>query len=295
MNLSIVIVNYNSGEHLPKCLVSLEKNLQGVDHEVVVVDNASTDGGVAKVKAAFPSVNFLENLQNLGFSAANNQGIKKATGEYVLLLNHDTEVKEGAIQNLLEFMEKYPEAGACGPKVLNSDGSIQHQCKRGFPTPLSILFYISGLSKRFPKNPLFGHYLMTHLDPDKVNEIDSLSGACMLIRKSILDKIGGLDTSFFLYGEDIDLCYRIKEAGWKIYYVPQAEIIHYGGVGSRTMSSKGIRAFHESMFIFYDKHYKKKYPFFVTWLVYAGIQLKMRLNLLTNYLRREKFVGSRKP
>ena len=136
---------------------------------------------------------------------------------------------------------------------------------------------------------------MSYLDPEKINEVDALSGACMLIRKSAIDKIGGLDTDYFLYGEDIDICYRIKEYGWKIYYVPNSEIIHCGGVGSRTMSTRGIIEFHRSMFIFYKKHYSQKYYFFVGWLVYAGIWAKMRLNLLANALRKQKYVGSKKP
>ena len=295
MELSIVIVNYNSKGYLNKCLASIYWETKDLDFEVLVVDNASTDNSLALMEQAFPRIKVIRNKHNLGFSAANNLGIKASTGKYILLLNHDTEIKGNAIKKLVDFMDEDRSVGACGPKVLNSDGSLQHQCKRGFPTPTSILFYISGLSKLFPKNGTISHYLMTHLDPDKIGEVDALSGACMLLRRTTIDKVGLLDDQYFLYGEDIDLCYRIKQAGFKIYYVPRAEIIHYGGVGSRIMSHKNIIEFHRSMLIFYKKHYRKKYGLVVTWLVYTGICLKCSINLILNTFRQEKYVGSKKP
>jgi GT2 family glycosyltransferase len=294
--ISIIIVNFNSGEYLAKCLASIVNDpANKMGYEIIIVDNASIDDSIEQINKRYPATKIIKNQQNVGFSAANNQAIKISRGEYIMLLNHDTYVKPRAIKVLLEFMKNHPEAGACGPKILNADGTIQHQCKRGFPTPLSMLYYLSGLSKIWPQNTAFGRYLMTYLDPSKVNEVEALSGACMLIRRAVLDKIGGLDTAFFIHGEDIDYCYRIKQAGWKIFYVPEAEIIHYGGIGGKMVSYRGIIEFHRSMLIFYKKHYKKLYPFVVTVLVYFGVYAKMWLNLLINALRKDKFIGSRKP
>ncbi len=295
MKLTIAIVSYNAKEYLLGCLRSIENGTKGIEYEVIVVDNASKDPGTKEVRQEFPKISMIENKRNVGFSAANNQAIKLAKGEYVLLLNHDTKVSEGSLLKLVEFLDKHPEAGACGAKVLNSDGTVQHQCKRGFPTPLSTLCHMSGLNRVFPGNKLFGHYLMTYLDTEKVAEVDALSGACMLIRRKILEDIGGMDESFFLYGEDIDVCYRIKEKGWKIFYVPSSRIVHFGGVGSRSMSYRSIREFYRSMKLFYNKHYSRKYPKLLKSLVFLGINLKMVSNIILNVLRREKFGGTKKP
>lgn len=296
MELSIIIVNYNSQKYLELCLSSILKNTRNIEYEVIVVDNALEDESAAMVTRKYPSVKLIKNPVNLGFIKGNNVGLKNASGKYLLSLNNDTEIKGNALKILVDFMDSHSEAGACGAKLLNSDGTIQHQCKRGFPTPWNIFCYSVGLSKVFSKSKFFGGYLMTYLDTKKVNEVDALSGACLLVRREVADKIGFMDEDYIMYGDDLDWSYRIKQAGWKIYYVPQAEIIHYGGKGgSGVHSYKNIIEFHRSMFIFYNKHYKNKYPFFIEWLVYAGISLKMALNLLMNRLRREKYVGSRKP
>jgi GT2 family glycosyltransferase len=295
VDLSIIIVNYNSKNYLNHCLKSIYEETKSVTFEIIVIDNASTDNSLDLAKRNFPQVKIIKNRVNKGFSAANNQGIRASSGKYVLLLNHDTEIKGKALKILLDFMGNNPTAGACGAKLLNSDGTIQHQSKRGFPTPASIFFYATGISRLFPKSKLFGRYLMTYLDSNKTNEVDALSGACILARRQVLDSIGLMDEDFFLYGEDLDLCYRIKRAGWKIYFVPQAQIIHFGGVGSRVRSHKSIIEFHQSMFIYYKKHYKQKYPFLVTGLVYSGIYAKCGLNIFMNAFRKEKFAGSKKP
>lgn len=295
MQLSIIIVNFNSNNYLGKCLESIYANPPDCDFEVIVVDNASTDDSISIVKNVFPQVDIILNENNKGFSAANNIGIKASQGKYILLLNHDTLIRNNALNVLLDFMSNNPDVGACGPKILNSDGTIQHQCKRGFPTPLSTLVHMAGFNKLMPKSKLFGHYLMTYIDINQINEVDSLSGSCMLIRKEILVNIGGLDELFFLYGEDLDLCYRIKQGKFKIYYVPQAIITHFGGVGSRAMSYKSIIEFYRSMIIFYVKHYKNKYGIIIKSLVFIGIYIKMIINITINSVRRDKFGGSKKP
>lgn len=293
--ISIIIVNYNSGEYLAKCVASIKNTIEAKDHEIIIIDNKSTDQSLDLAEKNNPNISILINKKNVGFSKANNAGIKKSRGDYLLFLNPDTELKDGAIYALLKFMQENSDAGACGPKVLNSDGTVQNQCKRGFPDPLSSFYYFSGISRVFPKSRVFGHYLMTCLDDNAVNEVDALSGACMLVKADFIKSIGGFDEAYFLYGEDLDLCYRIKEQGRRICYIPKAEIVHYGGVGSRTMSTQSIKQFYHSMFLFYDKHYKNKYPAFVRWLVYFGIQIKYIQNIMINAIRKEKYAGSKKP
>lgn len=296
LELSIIIVNYNSQKYLINCLQSIYQNTKDISFEVIVVDNASSDDSAAIVAREFPKSQVIKNDHNLGFIKGNNIGLRLAKGKYLLSLNNDTEIKDNALKILVDFMDSHPEAGACGAKLLNSNGTIQHQCKRGFPTPWNICTYSLGLSKLFPKSKLFGGYLMAYLDPNKINEIDAISGACFMVRKEIADRVGIMDEDYIMYGDDLDWSYRIKQAGWKIYYVPEAEIIHYGGRGGSSIHRhRNIIEFHRSMFTFYNKHYKKKYPFFITWLVYAGIGFKCVKKLLMYKLRKEKHVGSKKP
>lgn len=296
--LSIIIVNYNAKSYLENCLESIYANLSAKEttFEVIVVDNNSTDDSIQMVREKFPNVKLIENERNEGFIKANNKGIIASKGEYVLSLNNDTVVLPGALEELTNFMDCHPDAGACGAKVLNSDGSIQHQCKRGFPTISSALSYFLGLHKVFPKSKFFGHYLMTYLDPNQINEVDSLSGACLMVRREVINHVGIMDEDYIMYGDDLDWCYRIKKAGWKIYYVPDARIIHYGGMGgSRALPYRNIWEFHRSMVIFYKKHFSKNRSLFLNWFVYGGIWLKAITNLAINFLRKEKIVGSRKP
>jgi len=295
--LSIVIVNYNAKNYLEKCVKSvyLDSSINQADFEVIIVDNGSVDGSAEMVEKKFPDVKLIKNSKNEGFIKANNKGIRESKGRYILSLNNDTIVLPGALHAMVYFMDTHPEAGACGPKVLNSDGTIQHQCKRGFPTISSALSYFLGLHKLFPKSKFFGHYLMTYLNPDEVNEVDSLSGACMMVRREVVDQVGLLDEKFFMYGDDLDWCYRIKKAGWKVYYVPQAQIIHYGGKSSQKVPYRGILWFYRAAHIFYKKHYAKDHNPIINWLVYGGIWVKALLSLGINLLRKEKVVGSRKP
>ena len=294
--LSIIIVNYNAEKFLLECLDSIYAQTKQISFDVWVVDNNSMDTSVPMVQQNFPQVNLIENKENAGFIKANNKGILASKGTYVLSLNNDTVVLPGALEKLVDFMDRHPDAGACGAKVLNADGSIQHQCKRGFPTPSSALFYFLGLHKLFPRSKVFGHYLMTYLDADKTSEVDSLSGSCLMVRRRVIEDIGIMDEDYIMYGDDLDWCYRIKKAGWKIYYVPDAQIIHYGGMGgSRVLPYRNIWEFHRSMITFYKKHYANNHTALLNWGIYGMIFAKGIVNLVVNFLRKEKIVGSRKP
>lgn len=294
--LSIVIVNFNAKKFLEECLKSIYDGMKQIPFEICVVDNNSTDASTQMVREKFPNVKLIENERNKGFIKANNKGIMASKGKYVLSLNNDTFILPGALETLTRFMDCHPDAGACGAKVLNRNGSIQHQCKRGFPTASSALFYFLKLHRLFPKSKIFGHYLMTYLDLEKVSEVDSLSGSCLMVRREVIEDVGIMDEDYIMYGDDLDWCYRIKKAWWKIYYVSDAQIIHYGGMGgSRVLPYRNIWEFHRSMVIFYKKHFSKNHSLFVSWLVYSGILLKVIINLAINFLRKEKIVGSRKP
>lgn len=294
LELSIVIVNYNAKKYLEQCLNSIYKNSLQINIEIILVDNGSTDNSILMIKKKFPTVKLIENRKNEGFVKAANKGIKLCKAKYILSLNNDTFIYQKSLAELLKFMNSHPEVGISGPKVLNSDGTIQHQCKRGFPTISSAFYYFLGLHRYFPKSKVFGHYLMTYLDPEEINEVDSVSGACLMVKREIVEQVGLLDEDYIMYGDDLDLCYRIKKIGWKIYYVPTAKIIHYGGISSRKIPYKGVIWFYRAMYIFYKKHYAEKSNFVISIIVYSVILLKAILALGINLLRRKKIVGSKK-
>lgn len=295
IDLSISIANHNNKECLQSCLGSIYSHTPETSFEVIVVDNGSSDGSVEVVKQAFPLVNVIENSENRGFVKANNQGIRASQGRYVLSLNNDTVIRIGTLDGLVRFMNEHPDVGVCGPKVLNQDGSLQYQCRRSFPTILSSLFYFLKLHRLFPRSEHFGRYLMTYRDCDRVSEVDSVSGCCLMARREVIDKVGILDENFIMYGDDLDWCYRIKKAGWRVCYVPDVQIVHLGGQSSQRLSHKCIVLFYRAMAIFYRKHYARKHSFIVNYLVYAGIWLKAAVALCVNCLRKEKIVGSKKP
>jgi hypothetical protein len=241
-----------------------------------VVDNASSDDSVEKVKRRHPGAKLIVNGENLGFAAANNQALRLASGRYVLLLNPDTVLRRDTIRTMVEFLDEHPDAGGAGCKVINPDGSLQLACRRGFPTPGVAFFKMVGLSGLFPKSRTFGAYNLTYLDPDSVTEVDAISGSFMMLRKEALDRVGFLDEAFFMYGEDLDICYRIKRAGWKIYYVPLTEIIHFKGESAKTVPTlKSVRDFYTAMHIFVEKHHRGSFRLFPRQLLIAGIYIQM--------------------
>ena len=214
--VSVVIVNYNVRDFLHHAIISLTKALKGVSSEILVVDNASDDGSVDMVKKAFPRVRMFASPVNLGFAKGNNVALRHARGEYILLINPDTLVQEDTIRTMIGFFEAHPGVGLAGCKILNPDGSFQLPCRRSFPRPWVAFTKMTGLSRLFPHSRLFGRYNLTYLSPDETYEIDAVSGSYMMIRKAVYDEVGGLDEDFFMYGEDLDWCYRIQKSGWKI-------------------------------------------------------------------------------
>ncbi len=291
VDLAIVIVNYNTRDLLRDCLASiLASRLQG-SCAVYVVDNHSGDGSAAMVRAEFPAVRVIEQPANMGYAAANNVGLRAAGVEgaepprYVLLLNPDTLLKPDDLAQMLAFMAEHPEAGAAGPKLVRQDGSLDKACRRSFPSPENAFYRLSGLSRLFPRHPRFGRYNLEYLDPDQVAEVDSIVGAFMLMPGAVLQQVGLLDERFFMYGEDIDLCYRIKERGYKVYYNPAVTVLHYKGASSRQRSTASIIAFYQAMKLFHDKHYRARTFFVLNWLIYLGIMILGALALLRNALR----------
>ncbi len=287
MKLSVVIVNYNVKHFLEQCLKSVEKALDTMNAEVIVVDNNSVDGSVTMLHENFPNVHVIANKENGGFSKANNQAIKISKGEYVLLLNPDTIVPENCFSRLIDFMDKTPDAGACGVHMVDGQGKFLPESKRGLPTPEVALYKMIGLNKVFPKSKKFSKYHLGYLANDETNEVDILSGAFMFIRKKVLDEIGLLDETFFMYGEDIDLSYRITQAGWKNYYFADTSIIHYKGESTKKLSTNYVKVFYKAMIIFAEKHYtgrnKKLFTFFINTAIYARAGLTLFANIFRKY------------
>lgn len=278
MDLSVIIVSYNVSSFLDQTLATLADSARDFEHEVFVVDNASTDDSVGMVRRNHPSVRLISNSGNRGFSAANNQALRLASGRYILLLNPDTVLRHDTIRTMIGFLDAHPDAGGAGCKVINPDGTLQLACRRGFPTPGVAFFKLAGLSNMFPGSRTFGAYNLTYLDPDRVAEVDAISGCFMMLRKETLDRVGYLDETFFMYGEDLDLCYRIKQDGGKIYYVPATEIIHFKGESTKTIpSAKSIRTFYTAMHLFVRKHHAGSFRFFPRWLLITAIYLRMGL------------------
>ncbi|BDX38925.1 hypothetical protein CYCD_22800 [Tenuifilaceae bacterium CYCD] len=256
MELSIIIVNYNVKHFLEQCLMSVYASLKGIDAEIFVVDNASSDDSCTMVKEKFPAVILVENNKNVGFSKANNQAIVQSKGKYILLLNPDTVVQEDTFSKCIAFMSSTPNAGSLTVKMIDGKGNYLPESKRGFPSPWVSFFKIFGLTALFPKSKIFARYYLGHLDKNLTQEIDVLPGAFMFIKKEALNTAGFLDEQFFMYGEDIDLSYRITKAGYKNYYYPECQIIHYKGESTKKGSLNYVLIFYKAMIIFAKKHFK---------------------------------------
>lgn len=279
MKLSVIIVNYNVKHFLEQCLQSVHKAIKNVDGEVFVVDNNSVDQSVELVKDKFPFVKLIVNKKNTGFSVANNQAIKVSKGEYVLLLNPDTIVEEDTFEKCISFMDSKPNAGAIGVKMVDGKGKFLPESKRSLPTPAVAFYKIFGLSSLFPKSKRFGAYHLSYLPEDEVNEADILAGAYMFMRKKALDKVGLLDETFFMYGEDIDLSYRIIQGGYKNYYFPETRIIHYKGESTKKGSLNYVFLFYKAMIIFAKKHFSGRNALVFTLLINLAIYLRAFLSL----------------
>jgi GT2 family glycosyltransferase len=272
--LFIIIVNFNAEKFLVECLDSIYAQTKQISFDIWVVDNNSADTSVTRVLQNFPQMNLIENKENIGFARANNQAITKCTGDYILLLNPDTLILNNAIEKVIGFMEGNPTIGICGCKVLNEDKTLQLACRRSIPTPGVAFFRLTGLSKLFPKSKIMAKYNLTYLNPDETNEVDAVSGAFLMIQKKVIDNIGLLDERFFMYGEELDWCLRVKKAGWTVMYYPEAEIIHYKGACSKYNSRKAVFEFYKAMYLFHKKHFAKDYNPIINIVIYIGIVLK---------------------
>jgi GT2 family glycosyltransferase len=285
MKLAVVIVNYNVRHFLEQALLSVRKAAEGLAIETWVVDNNSVDDSVSMVETKFPEVRLILNHDNLGFSRANNQAIRQSHAEYVLLLNPDTVVQADTFQKTLAFMDAHPEAGGLGVRTIDGSGRFLPESKRGFPSPWVAFCKAFGLSALFPKSSLFNRYYLGHLSPDETNECDVLVGSFMLMRRSVLDKVGLLDEDFFMYGEDIDLSYRIVKAGFKNYYFAETTIIHYKGESTKKGSLNYVRVFYGAMIIFAKKHFRGQEATAFIALMQAAVWFRAFLTVLSHFFK----------
>lgn len=286
MNLSVVIVNYNVKYFLEQCLHSVRKATAGMELEIWVVDNHSVDGSIEMVQQKFPEVKLIVNKENLGFSKANNQAIRQATGEFILLLNPDTVVQEDTFTKTIKFMQSHHDAGGLGVKMIDGKGKYLPESKRGLPSPRVAFYKMLGLAAIFPKSKQFGEYHLGYLDKNTKHKIAVLSGAFMLLRKSVLDQIGLLDETFFMYGEDVDLSYRITKAGYKNYYFPDTTIIHYKGESTKKSSVNYVFVFYRAMAIFAQKHFSKNIAGLFGFLIETAIWARAGVALMHRTLQR---------
>lgn len=286
MDLSIIIVNYNVRAYLEQCLRSVFASRCALDFEVYVVDNHSTDGSVAYLKGLYPQVHFIENDENLGFARANNEAIRCSKGRYVLLLNPDTIITEHTLVDCVSYLDTRPDAGGLGTYMLRTDGSFAYESRRGLPTPFVAFCKMSGLCKMFPHSRLFGKYYMRYLNEMEESEIEVISGAFMMLRRSALEKVGLLDEAFFMYGEDIDLSYRLLKGGFKNYYIP-SPILHYKGESTEKSSFRYVYTFYNAMQLFFNKHYKR-YKLLIWLPISMAIWIQSGATYLRNQFRHNK-------
>ena len=283
-DLGIIILNWNTRDLLRRCLATVFASQGGFTRRVLVVDNASSDGSAAMVAAEFPDAELIVNDDNLGYPAGNNVGLRRlgfhAPGvvdadapRYALLLNPDTELPPLALAAMIAFMDSRPDAGAAGPKVVLPDGTLDKACKRGFPTPMVSLYHFSGLSRLFPHSPRFARYNMSFIGPDEEAEVDSVVGAYMQVRREALAQVGLLDERFFMYAEDIDWAFRIRQAGWQVLYHPQVQVLHVKRAASR-QSERAQFEFWRAMLLFYRKHYESTTARWLHSLILMGLLMK---------------------
>lgn len=289
MDISIVIVNYKVKDFLLQCLRSIEEASKGLSIETIVVDNNSNDGSIEYLSPIFPSVQFIALPQNIGFSRANNIGIEKARGKYILILNPDTILETSTLQKMFAYMENNQEVGIAGCKVLNPDGSFQQSCRRGFPTPWASFCKLFGLQRIFPKSRFFASYNQTFRDENETYYIDAVMGAFMFSRASALRQANGFDPDFFMYGEDLDLCYRVIKNGWKIAYYHETSIIHYKGESTRRSNINEVKHFYNAMEIFAKKHFAGSSIFLL--FLRFGILIRAVLAYTSNKKREIFFIG----
>lgn len=283
--ISIIIVNFQVPHFLSNCIRSLREATLFDNAEVIVVDNASQDDSQKIITSAFPEVRWVGLKTNLGFGKANNLGAREARGEFLLFLNPDTVVSENTLETCIRFMRSHPTAGIMGPKTLNPDGTLQAGCRRSFPTPMVAIWRFCGLSRLFPKSKHFGRYNLTYLDPDSEAMVDAVSGSFMFTPRTLFIELGGFDEQFFMYGEDLDLCRRIRDKGFTVWYNPATTIVHFKGKSSERRSVRSRLAFYNAMILFSRKYRHTRAVFLPGWLIVAGVLLQAAITTLTSLYR----------
>jgi GT2 family glycosyltransferase len=284
--LSVIIVNYNVKHFLEQCIYSVQAAARDLETEIIVVDNHSSDGSMLYLPPKFPAVQFKENNENMGFAKACNQGLAMAKGRYILFLNPDTIVPEDCFVQCIQFMQSHPRAGGLGVRMIDGSGKFLKESKRSFPSPLTSLYKLFGLSRLFPHSRIFSRYHLGHLPEHSNNEVDVLAGAFMMIPREVLDKTGGFDENFFMYGEDVDLSFRIQQAGYSNYYFADSSIIHFKGESTRKGSMNYVKMFYTAMSQFVRKHYGGSRASLFTSLIHAGIWFRAGLTAIGGFIRR---------
>jgi len=284
MKLTVIIVSYNVSHFLEQCIKSVFKASHSLNVEIIVVDNCSEDDSVNMIRNRFPEVKLIVNPDNKGFSKANNQAIRQSDSDYILLLNPDTVLEENTLISTLGFMESHQDAGGLGIRMIDGQGNFLPESKRGLPTPWSSFCKMSHLSQIFPQSAFFNRYHAGHLSENETNKIEVLAGAFMLLRRKVLDEIGLLDEDFFMYGEDIDLSFRITKAGYFNYYFPEAEMIHYKGESTRKSSMNYVRQFYGAMLIFARKHFAGKNERLLSLVILPGVYFRASITMIHNQM-----------
>ena len=283
--ISIIIVNFKVPDYLKRTLLSLREAELYNQSEIIVVDNASQDDSKNKIISEFPEVTWVGLKNNIGFGKASNVGAKSSHGTYLLFLNPDTLVSKNTLSVCVEFLQSRAGAGIMGPKIINADGSLQAGCRRSFPSPLVALYRLTGLSRLFPKSSRFGKYNLTYLDPDAAAEVDAVSGSFMFMSSALFREVGGFDEKYFMYGEDLDLCCRVKEKGYTVWYNPATQIIHFKGRSAAKLTWKSRQAFYEAMIIFSRTYKHTHAAYFPGWLIFIGIMLQAGINFVASLFR----------
>ncbi|MCB0284046.1 MAG: glycosyltransferase [Calditrichaeota bacterium] len=285
LKISIIIVNYNVKDFLEQAIESVSRALKNIPSEIIVVDNNSIDGSVQMIRERFPDIKLIASNKNLGFSGGNNLALKQAAAEYIVLLNPDTVVQEDTFTKLLDFFDNTPDASAATCKILNPNGTFSIDCRHSIPTPSTAFWKLIGFNRLFPKSRIFGRYNLTYLNENDTYAVEAISGSFMMIKNEIVQNVGLLDETFFMYCEDIDYCYRINQAGGKIYYVPDTQIVHYKGESSKANNLDYVITFNRSLYQFYKKHYQQKYVYPFKWLILLGVILRGFIIYFKNFFK----------
>ncbi|MCK4903314.1 MAG: glycosyltransferase, partial [Candidatus Marinimicrobia bacterium] len=278
--VSVAIVSYNVKQYIIHCIDSINKSDYAGRIELIVIDNNSFDGSLENIKQQFTDVICIQNTENVGFGKAINQATGIASGKYYLILNPDTIIEESTISTFVDYLENNSSIGLVGPKIVNSDGSLQKGCKRSFPTIGVALPKLIGLDKLFPNSRLAGRYNLNYLDPDEIHKVDAISGSCMFIRSELFNKIGGFDEQFFMYGEDLDLCYQIYQQGFEVHYLPTTQIMHYQGESVKSAPYDSLNAFYQAMILFSEKHFSKGRSILSKLVIRLGIFIRKLISII---------------